>query len=145
MLIHGRILTNEARCRRGMAVSAQCQRCGQLVEDVMHVVRDCPCATEVWSVLYPQGRVPDFYHLTGRDWFYKSLQHQEADADSITWAQKMAITCWALWRWRNLEVFRGEQIPLVKRVLFLFSCFEETKSAFEPPFNQRVGGRLIEV
>lgn len=93
MLVHGQILPNEACCHRGMADSAQCQLCEGLVENIMHVVRDCPCAKEVWNVLHPQGRVSQFFELTCRDWLLQNLMCHEIEGESIGWAHKMAITC----------------------------------------------------
>lgn len=51
LLAHGRILMNSMRYRLGIAPSSACGRCGELREDVLHVIRDCQSSKEVWECL----------------------------------------------------------------------------------------------
>lgn len=60
-LAHGRSLTNEARWRKGLADSAMFARCGDILEDTMHVLSECPYAREIWSVFRPEEKVRNFY------------------------------------------------------------------------------------
>ncbi|CAN1810691.1 Putative ribonuclease H protein At1g65750 [Linum perenne] len=46
---HGKLLTNAERMRRHMAVNGDCHRCLGIEESVLHVIRDCPFARQVWS------------------------------------------------------------------------------------------------
>ncbi|CAN1760047.1 Putative ribonuclease H protein At1g65750 [Linum perenne] len=46
-----KLLTNEERCRRHLATSDECGGCNSAIESVIHVVRDCPVAKEIWYEL----------------------------------------------------------------------------------------------
>ncbi|KAA3488057.1 RNA-directed DNA polymerase (Reverse transcriptase) [Gossypium australe] len=56
LVANQRVLTNSERTRRGFGQSSACSRCGHEVEDIMHVLRDCPTAKEdkgiTWSCLF---------------------------------------------------------------------------------------------
>lgn len=49
----GRIMCNAERRRRGFTLNEICSVCGAAVEDVSHVIRDCPKAREVWLKVLP--------------------------------------------------------------------------------------------
>lgn len=51
--VHDRLLTNEARARRGMSSDSTCPYCLNQPETLMHVLRDCEFALQVWSHLVP--------------------------------------------------------------------------------------------
>ncbi|CAN1188824.1 Putative ribonuclease H protein At1g65750 [Linum perenne] len=51
LVAHGKILTNEERVRRKMTTIADCPRCSGVGESVMHILRECPFAVQVWSSL----------------------------------------------------------------------------------------------
>lgn len=48
------------------------------------------------------ARVADFFALPLKPWLLENLKLDEADGGRLAWAQKMSITCWTLWRRRNL-------------------------------------------
>ncbi|OMO59932.1 reverse transcriptase [Corchorus capsularis] len=48
-----RLVTNAFRASRGLAPSASCSLCGHVMEDSLHVLRDCPDARAVWELLRP--------------------------------------------------------------------------------------------
>ncbi|MBA0573649.1 hypothetical protein Golob_000914, partial [Gossypium lobatum] len=41
-------LTNVERMRRGLGSSSSCGFCGHDFEDVLHVIRDCSVARDIW-------------------------------------------------------------------------------------------------
>lgn len=129
LMAHGSILTNEARYPRGMMDEAGCAQCWDVLEDILDVLRDCKGAREIWSALRPKERVSKFYNLPLGEWFLKNLKTHGEQHDEINWAEKMAITCWLLWHWRNLKIFRAERTSLSQQVQTLVGCFEETKNA----------------
>lgn len=47
---HGKLITNQWRFKRGLG-SPFCHHCSQEVETVVHVLRDCPLASFLWSHL----------------------------------------------------------------------------------------------
>ncbi|KAH1115159.1 hypothetical protein J1N35_008537 [Gossypium stocksii] len=44
-----RLLTNAERARRGLVEDPSCPICGHPSEDILHVIRDCILAKEVWK------------------------------------------------------------------------------------------------
>lgn len=100
-LAHGKILTNEARQRRGLASNGDCTRCALNVEDCIHLVRDCKFAREVWlKLILNQSRLL-FLSLPLREWLEWSLASPELNSFDKYWPAKTAICRWKLWKWRN--------------------------------------------
>ncbi|CAL2254548.1 unnamed protein product [Prunus armeniaca] len=48
LMYHGKILSNEQRAKRQLTVDASCKSCGCGIESVIHLLRDCPRAKEVY-------------------------------------------------------------------------------------------------
>lgn len=71
LLAHGWVLTNELQWKRGVTNLARCQQCDAPIEDVLHIVRDCLCAQDVWDLLHPQGQVADFFVLPLKPWLLR--------------------------------------------------------------------------
>ncbi|MFQ6662329.1 hypothetical protein Gotur_030194 [Gossypium turneri] len=49
--IKHRLLTNVERLRRGLGIDTACGICGHNYENVLHVLRDCTTAREIWMQL----------------------------------------------------------------------------------------------
>ncbi|CAN1188712.1 Putative ribonuclease H protein At1g65750 [Linum perenne] len=94
---HGKILTNEERVRRKMTQNADCPRCSDVGESVLHVLRECPFAAQVWSSL---GFPADHHMFACADlsgWINAIVQHDNS--------LLLGITCWYLWKAQNEFVF----------------------------------------
>lgn len=61
VMAHGKLLTNLERWRRKMASCSLCERCSRAEEGVLHTIRDCKPAKEVWESLIPPDLVNDFF------------------------------------------------------------------------------------
>ncbi|MBA0845023.1 hypothetical protein Goarm_005853, partial [Gossypium armourianum] len=48
-----KLLTNSERARRGISHYSSCSICGHDIEDLVHVLRDCPSAQDVWRLVIP--------------------------------------------------------------------------------------------
>lgn len=68
ILFHRRLLTNRERWRRRMTDSPLCVRCNENDEEVLHAIRDCPIAREVWVWLILLELVDDFFKLGFKEW-----------------------------------------------------------------------------
>ncbi|KAA3486170.1 reverse transcriptase [Gossypium australe] len=66
LVANQRLLTNSERVRRGFGQSSACSRCGHDVEDIMHVLRDCQTAKEVWMLVVPLEKQSRTKELHGR-------------------------------------------------------------------------------
>lgn len=48
-----RLLTQAKRLKHGIVNDNHCMICGSATEDIMHSIRDCSAAREVWSHIVP--------------------------------------------------------------------------------------------
>lgn len=97
LVAHDALPTNELRHHRGLAPSPSCQRCSSHVENIIHVLRDCPHAREV---RYNSGMPlsPPFFAQQGPvQWITTNIQ---GDMECLFLAG-----VWWLWCWRNQAVW----------------------------------------
>ncbi|MBA0671524.1 hypothetical protein Goklo_028954, partial [Gossypium klotzschianum] len=52
-----KLLTNSERARRGIYHCSSCSICGHDIEDLVHVLRDCPSAQDVWRLVIPDQHI----------------------------------------------------------------------------------------
>lgn len=97
ILAHGKLLTNEERVRRHMAASLICTRCSTEVEGVMHAVRDCLRAKEVWKKLVPARDEATFYSLEAREWLLWVMKAGGVERNETIWPERMLAVCWMQW------------------------------------------------
>ncbi|KAL4375321.1 hypothetical protein AHAS_Ahas05G0270100 [Arachis hypogaea] len=79
-LTHGGILTvaRTAKWRRGN--NQKCLYCDSDIDIPIHVIRDCPRASIVWTLLLNPQRVGEFFNLGLQDWILANLsQHFEEE------------------------------------------------------------------
>lgn len=98
VLSHDHLLTTFGRWQRGLSSTAKCEGCDKLAEDILHVVRDCKFAREVWFPFFPQNRLIDFFSLNLRDWVLRNLSLNSEPGEDLDWPRKMSLIVWALWR-----------------------------------------------
>ncbi|XP_057803560.1 uncharacterized protein LOC131018883 [Salvia miltiorrhiza] len=102
----GAIPTAKALISRSIDVDPFCRRCGNALETVEHVLRDCPWASFVWETsplrLQP---APASGFCSTADWFdsIRQIPHGEAH-------KTFANLAWAIWFSRNLLVFQNKEI-----------------------------------
>ncbi|CAJ2637065.1 unnamed protein product [Trifolium pratense] len=112
MAAHERILTNYRRSRWGIGISPLCNICGAADETVIHVLRDCISATQVWLRLVPSNQSSNFFSLSCRDWIFKNITNNFHGTHDLNWTSTFMVACWNLWNWRNKEIFEeGFQRP----------------------------------
>ncbi|KAH9792364.1 putative ribonuclease H protein [Citrus sinensis] len=84
-----------------------CARCGCVVENTLHVLRDCPSAKHVWSSLIPHGINHQFFSLNLRDWMLYNLRNLWKYDGMFDWPCLFGVTVWGLWFWRNQNLHNG--------------------------------------
>ncbi|KAK5772878.1 hypothetical protein PVK06_049178 [Gossypium arboreum] len=55
--MQGKLLSNVERFRRGLSDDPSCHIYRHDLEDVIHILRDCPAAKDVWSQFYSTSQV----------------------------------------------------------------------------------------
>lgn len=86
------------------------------MEVALHTIQDCPASREVWVNTWPARFSPGFFLLPLRDWMLQCLSLRRSSLEEGGCSERMAITLWNLWKWRNLNVFEGGIIPLQLRL-----------------------------
>ncbi|MFQ6628277.1 hypothetical protein Gotur_006784 [Gossypium turneri] len=61
LLLKERLPTNVERCRRGLFGDLSCTLCGNVEESIIHVLRDCGNAREVWKQVIPSRVLLQFF------------------------------------------------------------------------------------
>jgi len=55
------LLTDYCRSKWGVGASPICSGCDKDVETTIHVLRDCPLATQIWIRLVPSNQISNFF------------------------------------------------------------------------------------
>ncbi|KAK9025335.1 hypothetical protein V6N11_038204 [Hibiscus sabdariffa] len=109
LALHRRLLTNVERTRRHLTSMDHCECCLGGPEDVVHVLRDCFVARDVWSRVLPLAQLGIFSQISADDWFRVNLFASSGSLSTLKeWPQKFAILCWLLWKNRCCRVM-GEE------------------------------------
>jgi len=74
------------------------------VEEVLHVLRDCPLAKIVWCNLLKIEVSANFYAENLQGWIHMSLYQNLGKDEADSWGCVWATSCHFLWIWRNREV-----------------------------------------
>ncbi|CAN1146454.1 Putative ribonuclease H protein At1g65750 [Linum perenne] len=103
LVIQDKLLNNSERVRRHMASLATCEYCRHPSETVLHVLRDCPFAGEVWD------RVEGFDTSAGswRSEINIWLRHGLGSDRSLLFG----IICWFIWKSRKERIFNDDRSP----------------------------------
>ncbi|CAN1779457.1 Putative ribonuclease H protein At1g65750 [Linum perenne] len=100
-----KLLTNAQRLRRNLSSDATCSTCQDPNEDVLHIIRDCPAAREVWALI-------GGFDLTSVHWREQRqawMIHYLSSANSLLFG----LVCWCLWKSRNERVFsESAELPI---------------------------------
>ncbi|KAL4326271.1 hypothetical protein GQ457_11G005490 [Hibiscus cannabinus] len=96
-----RLLTNEERFRRHLALDARCCICNNADESVLHILRDCTKARETWSKIIPSSRLDNFFDYSLQHWLEANLcSKTEFGGNDSMWDICFATICWQLWKRR---------------------------------------------
>ncbi|KAH9733957.1 putative ribonuclease H protein [Citrus sinensis] len=89
-----RLKTKAELFRRHIGADMSCARCGCLIENTLHALRDCPGAKH-------------FFNLNLRDWMLYNLKNLWKYEGFFYWTCLFGVTIWRLWFWRNQNLHNG--------------------------------------
>ncbi|CAN1784065.1 Putative ribonuclease H protein At1g65750 [Linum perenne] len=118
-----KLLTNAQRLRRNLSSDASCSLCLNPNEDVLHIIRDCPAAREVWSLI-------GGFDINSANW-REQRQTWVAHYLSLPNSLLFGLVCWCLWKARNDRVFSDSAELLILAAARTRAWVEIVKGAME--------------
>ncbi|CAA7027275.1 unnamed protein product [Microthlaspi erraticum] len=92
-------MTNMERQRRHLYDTRVCQVCKGGEESILHVLRDCPAMSGIWTRVVPPQRQREFFNASLLSWLFENLGH-DADMGGYLWSTFFAMAAWWGWKWR---------------------------------------------
>lgn len=74
-------------------------------ESVLHTLRDCPIAAQVWIPLVNSNCLNDFYEVDPKDWIMLNLSGDMGMSSKEVSPSVFMTTCHYIWIWKNKELF----------------------------------------
>lgn len=78
------------------------------MESVLHVLRDCPQATQIWIPLLDSAKLNSFFSADLVSWVELNLSSSFGVCYAKSWSFIYASASYLLWSWRYKEVFDVE-------------------------------------
>ncbi|CAA0812774.1 Unknown protein [Striga hermonthica] len=114
LVAKGRLLTNCERFRRHVAASPCCELCGGHEESIIHALRDCSGAQQLWRLFIPGIDFTNFLHMNLNDWLVTHLSSPEMYGVE-NWPCLFGIVAWRIWHARNSCIFNHEVFDVTQR------------------------------
>ena len=105
--MHNRLSTKQFLAFGRPHIDTHCPRCHAL-ETIIHILRDCPWAKEIWS--RSPGLLPlSFFRMPLQDWLRcNATKTATVRPQQIPWQVYFTFTCWNIWLARNERIFRDQ-------------------------------------
>ncbi|CAL1393636.1 unnamed protein product [Linum trigynum] len=112
LVLLGKLVTNEERFHRKLALNPFCMRCNGSPETIVHILRDCSPAAFFWSRQIPGNKQAAFFGADQQTWLRDNLQNGECDGSRMCWAAFFSMAAWLIWKNRCTTVFKGIGVAL---------------------------------
>ena len=120
-------MTNVHRVQIGLGLDPSCKACNTIEEDIVHILRDCPLAREVWYLLLPYNSITNFFTLPILTWLAVNLE--PCSVLMKDWPLLYAVTSWWLRKWRNHSCFEDNNFQPHRPWHFILTKFKEVCKA----------------
>ncbi|CAA7031004.1 unnamed protein product [Microthlaspi erraticum] len=130
------------RRRRHLTDTSLCQVCKGGEESSMHILRDCPAMSGIWTRIVPVRKQREFFTFPLLCWLHDNLGN-DMDMGGYTWSTIFAISIWWGWKWRCWNVF-GNNGKCRDRVKFLKNLASEVSLAHEHLRERACAGVRVE-
>nr|XP_025692428.1 uncharacterized protein LOC112794656 [Arachis hypogaea] len=112
------LLTNEIRVKRNMTHDGSCVSCGEAIESMFHVIRDCRVARQTWMSIDTRLRFGNFFNTPLLPWLLENLSSQSL-FKGVHWPLLFVCTMNALWLRRNKVIFDSDEAVAENSIHFL--------------------------
>lgn len=135
-----------------MAQDSSCSICGNTSEDILHVLRACTTAKEIWTLVVPMHQQTRFFSDPFHSWFSTNLSNPlDLQVHGIPWASLFGLIAWRIWKNRNLLIFQKVSwaaSDIVKVSVNWAQQFESSKSFYKsnpkaPSFTNYSKGQWV--
>ncbi|GAU50328.1 hypothetical protein TSUD_290640 [Trifolium subterraneum] len=118
---HDRLLTNYRKSKMHIG-EPWCTHCVDIVEDTLHVLRDCPLAKSVWCNLLNNAARENSFAAELKDWIHMNLQQDLGRNMHMEWYGVWATSCHSLWTWRNRETHDETRLRPIHPWRYILDC-----------------------
>ena len=108
MVANDALLTNHTHYRRGLTIQDTCILCASSSKTMLHTLRDCPIAKELWKSVGISFIINSFFQRPLFVWLEENLQNETRCAFGINWPLLFIIARSSLWCYHNLVIFYGK-------------------------------------
>ena len=119
----GRLPTRGLLQHRQIIHDSRCTCCHLGNESVIHVLRDCIKASQVWELVTPPT---SFWTEAPGEWFRECVRSTKS-FEGVSWETLIPFVCFEIWKGRNAAVFEDKQHPspqiTLKKALALTRSF----------------------
>lgn len=114
---HERLLTNLLRANRNISNCALCPFECDCEETLLHILRDCLVASEVWSKFINPNFLSRFFSLSLQEWLHWNLKREigMSQVNRWPWRKVFSLGYWNIWKNRCRGIFNNDRL-LVQRV-----------------------------
>ena len=105
---YGILVLNKVLVAGRLNLPGSCLLCNGPSKSIIHVLRDCSIAQQVWNSLFPPMLPNLFFGINLLDWLRLNCKSQQPCALGIPLGILFPIGVWNLWLHRNKEVFKNE-------------------------------------
>lgn len=127
---HEKLACNAGRKRRHLTSEEHCFMCTSAKESVEHIIRWCPKARNVWSVLMGSREFQRQANWSFRQWLDANIEGRVRSSHGDDWPCTFAMACWWNWRWRNELVFTNTDKDETTRVEWIRQYAKDIMRAF---------------
>ncbi|KAL7265055.1 hypothetical protein ACSBR1_002914 [Camellia fascicularis] len=127
LVLHGKLLSNSLRIKKGLTDIAECSRCGCQWKDIDHIFGDCPKAVIIWSSMGCLEWLSKDRHIPLTTWLESNLKNKPS---SILDPTLFAVILWQIWKDRNKKVFDNVELHWYQSILLSCKYASAIKKAF---------------
>ncbi|XP_057420539.1 uncharacterized protein LOC130714634 [Lotus japonicus] len=130
LCMHDAIQVNNLRFRCKLASSPSCSRCQHSMEDILHCLRDCRFAREIWNRLNALTW-PRFLVGSVQAW----IKYQVCGPHGSLFATAL----WGIWRWRNNAILGDKSWNAISTVNWISTEHHDYSSFLSSDLSMTLG------
>jgi ribonuclease HI len=106
-----------------------CVFCGDVEETILHALRDCPKAMDIWNCVLTTSDRASFFMSEEKHWLELNINNAVQWSGEANWGDFWALCCHCIWSWRNKELFDVGFVRPSRPVPILMKMMQEYKEA----------------